>query len=77
MWMAGVSLSSNSAAVLALRLDQAGNSSLSQRLGIAIDRDVGSFALLPGERADVVDVLDDPPDGLRQLRNALTQAPRG
>jgi len=60
---AGVSLSASSAALLALRLSRAGHSSLSERLGIAVDRGVGSFALLPGERRDILGVLDDAPEG--------------
>jgi hypothetical protein len=76
MWMAGVSLSASSAALLALRLSRAGHSGLAQRLGIAVDREVESFALLPGERADVLGVLGEAPTGLRDLRDALAQTAR-
>jgi hypothetical protein len=75
MWIAGVSLSASSAALLALRLSRAGHSSLSERLGIAVDRDVGTFALLPGEGRDILGVLDDAPDGLHELRDALAHQP--
>lgn len=71
MFIAGVSLSAGSAAFLALLLSRAGHSSLAQRIGIAVDRDVGHFALMPGDMTKLLDVLDDPPASLAELRSAL------
>jgi hypothetical protein len=71
MWITGVQVSASSAAHLAYLLDRAGHSQPAQRLGIAIDRNVDDFGLLPGEDAQMLDVLDDPVDGLAALRKAL------
>jgi hypothetical protein len=73
MWIAGASLSASSAALLALLLTRAGHSRLAQRLGIAVDRNVGHFELLPGERTQILAVLDDPPEALAELRSVLVQ----
>jgi hypothetical protein len=75
MFIAGISLSASSAALLALLLSRAGHSTLSQRIGLGVNRNVGHFRLLPGEGKQILSVLDDPPDGLRALRDRLADRP--
>ena len=76
MSIEGVSLSASSVALLALRLARAGHSTLAQRLGVAVDRNIEAISLLPGEKTKVLAVLDDAPDALRPLRDALVQLRR-
>jgi hypothetical protein len=74
----GVTLSTAAVMELISRLQAAGHLELAQRIGIALDRDLPSLRLYPGDHELVLEVLDavsETPSRLRPLRDALTVLP--
>jgi hypothetical protein len=69
--IAGVELSAATAAELVVALERAGYTQLAQRIGIAVDRDVGRVTLLPGDRLRIVNALRDTPGELGEFRGVL------
>ncbi len=70
MKVAGTDISTGAAARLALRLDQAGETGLAHRVGIAVDTG-HDVALTNLDRKTVLRVLADWPGELAEIRNAL------
>ena len=71
MMLAGVSASFDSVAELARIVRATGRDKLADRLERAVRDEVKVLGLKIGERAIILDALDDPPDGLSELRGAL------
>ena len=73
MFIAGVEVTDSAAAVLALLLERARHNQLSQRIGFAVDNGRRTIGLTPAEYTQALSVLDDPPEGLAELKKALQQ----
>jgi hypothetical protein len=71
MLVAGVQLSASAAALLALLLHRSQHAALAQRIGIAVDTNSAGVGLNDEERDVILDVLEDPPEELSELRRAL------
>lgn len=71
MLIAGVVLSASSVAVLARRLQRAGQLRLADDVGLALDGDWNELQLAPNEEITILRVLCDCPELLRPLRDAL------
>jgi hypothetical protein len=71
MMLAGVSVSSDAVAELARIVRAAGADEFADRLGRALADEVKLVALTIDERAIILAALDDPPDGLAELRGVL------
>ncbi len=71
MLIAGVVLSASSVAVLARRLQRAGQLRLADDVGLALDGDWNELQLAPNEEITILRVLRDCPELLRPLRDAL------
>ena len=71
MVIASVILSANAVAVLARRLQRAGQMQLADDVGLALDANWSEFTLAPNEERTILSVLDDCPDLLQPLRDAL------
>jgi hypothetical protein len=70
----GARLSSAAVADLVARLHGAGHFELAQRIGMALDRDLPTLRLYPGDRALILEVIEEP-GRLRQLKEMLTRLP--
>jgi hypothetical protein len=77
MRVAGLELAASAVAELAQLLHEAGERDLAHRVGIAIDTNQQSFRFGWHELPLAIGVLDDPPDDLAELRDALIGACRG
>ena len=71
MLVAGVTLSSGAVALLARRLQWAGQTDLAMRVGLAVDTNRTDLALTRDERKAVLAVLEECPRALASLRDAL------
>ncbi len=71
MMLAGVPVLVDAVAELADTVRTAGADELADRLEQALDDDVKLLALTIGARAIILATLEDPPDGLAQLRAVL------
>ena len=71
MMLAGVPALVDAVAELADTVRTAGADELADRLEQALDDDVKLLALTIGARAMILATLEDPPDGLAQLRAVL------
>lgn len=71
MLIAGVVLSASAVAVLARRLERAGQLRLADDVGLALDGDWNEMQLAPNEETTILRVLRDCPDLLRPLRDSL------
>ena len=71
MLIAGVVLSASAVAVLARRLQRAGQLRLADDVGLALDGDWREMQLAPNEETTILRVLRDCPELLRPLRDAL------
>ena len=69
--LAGVPVSADSVAELASIVRASGADELADRVDQALDDQVRLLALTIDERAIILDQLEDPPDGLAQLRAVL------
>jgi hypothetical protein len=77
MVVAGVEISLGAAALLALLLEQDGESDLAQRIGLAVDANSRGVGVRADERRILLRVLQDPPAQLRGLKDALARPSRG
>ena len=68
MMLAGVPVLPHPIAALAGSVRRAGAEELADRLEQALADNVSVFALTIDERAIILDQLEDPPDGLAELR---------
>ena len=73
MRVAGIELPAGAVAELALRLHNAGENDLAQRVGTAVDTNRPTFGFSSRERSIVLLVLDDCPERLAPLRVVLAQ----
>jgi hypothetical protein len=71
MLIAGVILSASAVAVLARRLQRAGQVRLADDVGLALDANWSELNLAPNEEQTILSVLQDCPDVLQPLRDAL------
>lgn len=71
MLVSGVVLSATAVAVLARCLQRAGQTRLADDLGLALDADWDEMKLAPNEEATILSVLDQCPELLRPLEDAL------
>ena len=71
MWVAGVRIPASALAELAFRLHKAGHTDLAQRLGTAVDTNRAHVALSSRERGSALSVLEECPENLVDLRQAL------
>ena len=71
MMLAGVPVAAPAAADLAEIVRAAGADGLANRLHRALADDVRLLALTLDERVLILNALDDPPDGLAELRGVL------
>ena len=71
MFIAGVEVTTSAAALLALLLERARHTELAQRIGFAVDNGRLSISLSPAQRSQALNVLNDPPEGLAPLKEAL------
>lgn len=69
--LAGVPVSAAATAELASIVRTAGADEIADRLERGLDDDTKLLALTIDERAIILDALDDPPDGLAELRGVL------
>ena len=69
--LAGVSVPADATAELARTIRATGADVLADRLERALGDEVKLLALTIDERAIILDALDDPPDGLSELRGVL------
>jgi hypothetical protein len=73
MRVAGVDIPASTVAKLALVLHRAGEDALAMRVGRAVDNQRQAVDLNRRECGDILRVLEDAPDGLTPLREALLQ----
>jgi hypothetical protein len=73
MTIAGIEVASAAVAQLALLLHKAGHLSLAEHVGRAVDTNRRSFRFGYHDLPAVLTVLQAPPDGLAELREALLQ----
>jgi outer membrane biosynthesis protein TonB len=71
MLVAGVEVSTDGVAELALLLERAGHRGLAQRVVIAVARNMPSVGIFASEYPLILSVLDDPPASLTELRATL------
>ena len=71
MMLAGVPVHADAVAELADTVRTIGADELADRLEVALDDDVKLLALTIAERAIILASLEDPPDGLAELRAVL------
>lgn len=71
MFLAGIDVRDKLIVPLAGILRDAGFVDTAERLETAYDREVRVLGLSPEEREEILRVLDDPPEGLTQLRAVL------
>jgi hypothetical protein len=71
MLISGVVLSATAVAVLARCLQRAGQTRLADDVGLALDANWKEMKLAPNEESTILSVLDNCPDLLHPLRNAL------
>ena len=71
MFVAGAQLSASGIALLARRLQEAGDLELAQTIGLALDAGQEELLIGPAEGHAVLAVLHDCPPELRPLRDAL------
>jgi len=76
MLIAGVVLSASAVAVLARRLQRAGQLRLADDVGLALDGDWREMQLAPNEETTILRVLGDCPELLRPLQDALQASVR-
>jgi hypothetical protein len=75
--ISGVLLSATAVAVLARCLQRAGQTQLAGDVGLALDADWREIKLAPNEENTILSVLQDCPDLLQPLRDALQANVRG
>jgi hypothetical protein len=73
MRVAGTNVPASAVAEVALRLHYAGENNLGQHLGTAVDTNRHELGLSVGARETILRVLEDCPDRLAELRDALLQ----
>ena len=73
MKVAGIEMPASAVAELALLLHRAGESSLAQHVGRAVDNNRAEIGLHAGERETILRILDDPPVALKELHASLLQ----
>ena len=71
MMLAGVPVHADAVAELADTVRTIGADELADRLEVALDDDVKLLALTIAKRAIILASLEDPPDGLAELRAVL------
>ena len=71
MMLAGVPVHADAVAELADSVRATGADDLADRLEVALDDGVALLALTIDERAIILAALEDPPDGLAELRAVL------
>ena len=76
MLISGVIVSAGAVAVLARRLQRAGERRLADDVGLALDADWVEFTLAAHEEKTILSVLRDCPDLLQPLRDALQSTAR-
>jgi hypothetical protein len=76
MLVSGVVLSARAVAVLARRLQRAGQRRLADDVGLALDAEWSEMKLAPNEEDTILSVLRDCPVSLRPLRDALQASVR-
>ena len=76
MMLAGLPVAPAAVAELVALVRDAGAADLSDRLDHALDEDVKLLALTIDERAIILAALEDPPDGLAELRGVLANEHR-
>jgi hypothetical protein len=71
MQLAGIPVADRDVLELALLLRAAGSAETAEGLEHAYDREAKVLALTIAEREQILVTLDDPPDGLAELRGVL------
>lgn len=71
MRVCGVDVPASGVAQLSVLLERAGHRGLAQRIGIAVDRGLPTVGIYANEYALILNVLDEPPVGLEELRGGL------